>query len=95
MDDLVMMSDANRASLVFRGSGSGRGMRLEYTFLPTNCGGFLHEPGKRFVKRIPSSFCQFFIDVPGRKQINIHSVSRDVNINIYDNTTSPGVLLNR
>nr|XP_036671656.1 cubilin homolog [Drosophila suzukii] len=94
MDDLVMMSDANRASLVFRGSGSGRGMRLEYTFLPTNCGGFLHEPGKRFVKRIPSSFCQFFIDVPGRKQINIHSVSRDVNINIYDNTTSPGVLLN-
>ncbi|XP_070071373.1 cubilin homolog [Drosophila takahashii] len=98
-DNLVLMSHVNRASLVFRGSGSGRGLRLEYKFLPSNCGGFLHEPDRRFIKRVYSSFCQFFIDVPGRKRINFHSI-KSMNkppwdIVIYDNSTSPGILLNR
>ncbi|XP_017081199.1 cubilin homolog [Drosophila eugracilis] len=91
-ENLVLLSHANKASVVFRGSGSGRGMRLEYNFLPIRCGGFLNEPGRSHVRR--TKFCQWFIDMPGRKRISVHKLLSNGNIFIYDNSTSPGTLLN-
>ncbi|KMY99076.1 cubilin homolog isoform X1 [Drosophila simulans] len=93
-DNLVLLSHSNRASLVFHGSGGGRGMRLEYNFVPNQCGGFLNEPGRRFMKGVRGTFCQWFIDFPGRKNITIYALGTSGSISIYDNSTSPGKLIN-
>ncbi|XP_039485939.1 cubilin homolog [Drosophila santomea] len=93
-DNLVLLSHTNRASLVFHGSGGGRGMRLEYRFVLDRCGGFLDEPGQRIFHRVRSTFCQWFIEFPGRKTISIHPMVSDGSISVYDNSTDPGKLIN-
>ncbi|KAH8296515.1 hypothetical protein KR054_007352 [Drosophila jambulina] len=94
-ENLSLVSHYNRASLVFRGSSSGRGMRLEYRFVaPTGCEGFLNVPGKLYLKRLRSTICEWYIDYPGRKRISVSHFLVSGNIEIYDNSTSPGILLN-
>ncbi|EDV51468.2 cubilin homolog [Drosophila erecta] len=93
-DNLVLLSHTNRASLVFHGSGGGRGMRLEYDFVPNKCGGFLKELRESLLVIVRSKFCQWFIDLPGRKDISIHPVGSSGTLSIYDNSTSPGKLIN-
>ncbi|XP_017111903.1 cubilin homolog [Drosophila elegans] len=92
--NLSLISHTNRASLVFHGSGSGRGMRVEYEFVLNNCGGFLTESDRRRVRHTHTTFCQWFIDVPGRKRIIAHSIIARPTYSIYDNSTSPATLLN-
>ncbi|KAH8357601.1 hypothetical protein KR200_003594 [Drosophila serrata] len=93
-ENLLLLSHYNRASLVFRGSSNGRGLRLEYKFLPNGCVGFLDIPRKIYVKHVRSTFCQWYIDYPGRKRISVSDLFASGNIQIYDNSTSPGILLN-
>ncbi|KAH8322862.1 hypothetical protein KR059_009186 [Drosophila kikkawai] len=93
-DNLLLISHYNRASLVFHGSSSGRGMRLEYKSIANGCNGFLNVPGKLHLKNVRNSFCQWFIDQPGRKRIIVRDLFISGQIQIYDNSTSPGILLN-
>ncbi|KAH8379700.1 hypothetical protein KR009_006651 [Drosophila setifemur] len=91
--NLVMLSQANVASLVFHGSSSGRGLSLEYSSIRTGCGGFLPKPG-RFLRRAAGRLCQWFIATPGRKQISVNSLMGSSTFAIYDNSTNPGILVN-
>ncbi|KAH8286857.1 hypothetical protein KR018_002895 [Drosophila ironensis] len=93
-DNLQLVSHLNRASLVFHGSTSGRGLRVEYKFVIAGCGGFLSVERVRSLNRF-RNFCSWIIDVPGRKKIIASSVTADADIYIYDNSTTPGTLLNR
>ncbi|KAH8239867.1 hypothetical protein KR032_008825 [Drosophila birchii] len=93
-ENLSLISHYNRARLVFRGSSSGRGMRLEYKFVAGGCEGFLNNPDKRYLKFVRSTFCQWFIDYPGRKRITVSDLFVAGHVQIYDNSTSPGILLN-
>uniref|UniRef100_A0A6P4EJQ7 Cubilin n=1 Tax=Drosophila rhopaloa TaxID=1041015 RepID=A0A6P4EJQ7_DRORH len=90
--NLTLIAHSNRASLVFHGSGSGRGMRMEYHYMNRYCGGFLDKPGKKIYQPVPTS-CQWIIDIPGKKRIIIKSLIYESNIFVYDNSTVPGTLL--
>ncbi|XP_017135474.1 cubilin homolog isoform X2 [Drosophila miranda] len=93
--NLVLMAHTNQATLVFRGSSSGRGLLVDYSFPYTGCGGYLTQTGtKSILKRVTGGFCQWIIDVPGRKEIKVNQMIMHGQFFVYDNSTSPGLLLN-
>ncbi|XP_034122311.1 cubilin homolog [Drosophila guanche] len=93
--NIVLMAHTNQATLVFHGSSSGRGLLVDYSFPDTGCGGYLSPTiSNRFMKRVSMPFCQWIIDAPGRKQISVSRMLVSGQMSVYDNSTSPGLLLN-
>ncbi|XP_017863563.1 PREDICTED: cubilin homolog [Drosophila arizonae] len=99
LTNLLIVSENNQARLVFHGASNpqrARGLRMLYSFIPTECGGVM-------IREVPGTYrggdyCQWIIEEPGQKHLRIvlrSYLSQIVNVHIYDNSTgSEGRLLN-
>ncbi|XP_034481448.1 cubilin homolog [Drosophila innubila] len=87
------VSTNNKLRLVFHGTNNphrARGLRLEYEFIRSGCGGVLTSPNTT-VHRFLNYPCQWIIEVPGRKHlvVSMRSFTRlAAEIYIYDNITA-------
>ncbi|KAH8405045.1 hypothetical protein KR222_005560 [Zaprionus bogoriensis] len=92
---LDLISENNHLRMVFHGvsnTQNGRGLRAEYTFKEIYCGGVLTEPSKQIQMAIRRGLCQWVIEVPGPKILNIRILIlyplAGTHLTVYDNSTS-------
>ncbi|XP_017095248.2 cubilin homolog [Drosophila bipectinata] len=92
--NLHMVSQSNVLSLVFHGSHNGRGLRLEYRDIRSSvCGGTITKPMGHHMMGL-RRYCQYIYETPGRKKLALTTLVGEVYSYVYDNSTTPGTLLN-